>query len=80
MEKERKTRKIKFHGKFIDAISESEDPYDIHQKGLKYDKLKKRNDELVKALKSALPYLPTGNKPFQMGFIGQEVERLIKNN
>ena len=61
-------------------IKPAENPYDIHAKGLKYDNLKKRNDELVEVLKRALPYLPTGNKPLQMGFIGQEAELIIKNN
>ena len=32
----------------------TENPYDLQQKGLKYDALKKRNDELATALKDIL--------------------------
>ena len=32
----------------------TENPYDLQQKGLKYDALKKSNDELVEAIKGAM--------------------------
>ncbi len=49
----KKPRGIIFHKKFIEAINQSEEnPYDVHIKGLKYDKVKEQRDELFDILKT----------------------------
>ena len=47
--------------KRIEIVNVS-DPYDLAEKGRKYDALKKRNDELVKVLKKITNH---SNEPYQ---------------
>ena len=56
----------------------SEHPHDLIQKGLKYDTLKKRNDELVKLLNDLYKRIQP-NALYNEDLWGR-AEQLIKNN
>ena len=83
----KKPRGIIFHKKFIEAINQSEEnPYDVHIKGLKYDKVKEQGDELLEALKKAQPRIEqlinrimTGELRNRLTDENIEILQLIKN-
>lgn len=71
----------------------TENPYDLQQKGKKYDTLKKRNDELVKACKNIMDFKDMDNEyadagdgyieSWQSNELEQafdQIEKALKNN
>ena len=57
-----------------------DNPYDLQQKGLKYDALKKRNDELVKIITEIENNFSNNSDMYPFGYMHIKIKQALKNN
>ena len=60
--------------------SVSKENIDLHQKGLAYDKLKKRNDELVEIITEIENNFSKNSDMYSFGYMHKKIKQALKNN